>query len=73
MNAGGVRKDLGAVMYAANVLGSRGPRKMQVITCAYKYWVQSDRLAHRLSDTLTDRQTYIQIFWGTNKHDIYLS
>ena len=25
-----IRKDLGAVMYAANVLGSRGPRKMQV-------------------------------------------
>lgn len=25
-----VRKDLGVVMYAANVLGSRGPRKMQV-------------------------------------------
>jgi hypothetical protein len=25
-----VRKDLGAVMYAPNVLGSRGPRKMQV-------------------------------------------
>ena len=57
MNAGGVRKDLGAVMYAANVLGSRGPRKMQVITCAYKYWLQSDRPADRLSDTLTDRQT----------------
>lgn len=29
---GGVRKDLGAVMYAANVLGSRGPRKMQVLS-----------------------------------------
>lgn len=27
---GSTRKDLGAVMYAANVLGSRGPRKMQV-------------------------------------------
>lgn len=27
---GNVRTDLGAVMYAANVLGSRGPRKMQV-------------------------------------------
>jgi tubby and related proteins len=25
-----VRKDLGAVMYAANILGTRGPRKMQV-------------------------------------------
>ena len=25
-----MRKDLGAVMYAPNVLGSRGPRKMQV-------------------------------------------
>ena len=30
LHSGGVRKDLGAVMYAANVLGSRGPRKMQV-------------------------------------------
>jgi tubby-related protein 1 len=27
---GAIRRDLGAVMYAANVLGSRGPRKMQV-------------------------------------------
>lgn len=25
-----VRCELGSVMYAANVLGSRGPRKMQV-------------------------------------------
>lgn len=25
-----VRKELGAVIYAANVLGARGPRKMQV-------------------------------------------
>ena len=25
-----VRRELGAVMYAPNVLGSRGPRKMQV-------------------------------------------
>lgn len=25
-----IRKDLGAVMYAANILGTRGPRKMQV-------------------------------------------
>lgn len=32
---GGVRKDLGAVMYAANVLGSRGPRKMQVSSIKY--------------------------------------
>lgn len=32
---GGVRKDLGAVMYAANVLGSRGPRKMQVHSIKY--------------------------------------
>ena len=30
MAGGHVRKDLGAVMYAPNVLGSRGPRKMQV-------------------------------------------
>ena len=29
MAGGHVRKDLGAVMYAPNVLGSRGPRKMQ--------------------------------------------
>mmetsp|Transcript_23843 Transcript_23843/g.34969 ORF Transcript_23843/g.34969 Transcript_23843/m.34969 type:complete len:683 (+) Transcript_23843:159-2207(+) len=28
--AGEVRRELGAVMYAPNVLGSRGPRKMQV-------------------------------------------
>jgi len=27
---GAVRCELGSVMYAANVLGSRGPRKMQV-------------------------------------------
>jgi tubby and related proteins len=27
---GAIRKELAAVMYAANVLGSRGPRKMQV-------------------------------------------
>ena len=26
-----VRKELAAVMYAPNVLGSRGPRKMQVV------------------------------------------
>ena len=57
MNAGGVRKDLGAVMYAANVLGSRGPRKMQVITCAYKYWLQTDRRTDRQTDSEPDRQT----------------
>lgn len=26
-----IREELGAVIYAANVLGSRGPRKMQVL------------------------------------------
>ena len=30
MAGGHVRRDLGVVMYAPNVLGSRGPRKMQV-------------------------------------------
>lgn len=29
-SAGPTREELGCVMYASNVLGSRGPRKMQV-------------------------------------------
>jgi hypothetical protein len=30
LELGEIRRELGAVIYAANVLGSRGPRKMQV-------------------------------------------
>jgi Tub family len=37
---GAVRVELAAVMYAANVLGSRGPRKMQVSPALWKgYWL----------------------------------
>jgi hypothetical protein len=33
-----VRCELGSVMYAANVLGSRGPRKMQVALPGKRGW-----------------------------------
>ena len=37
MNAVSVRRELGIIMYASNVLGSRGPRKMKVYTHTHTY------------------------------------